>query len=196
MISLPLSPRQFPLSTGGSAQDTSLPSGAVELVDLTAKPRFGIKGPGSSAWLEGYGITLPPVNRIGTHGDLRVLRLGGEDFLLIDGELDMLTARWNNATAPRGYWSWREEGWAWMRLSGPAVDAIMARLCALDPRAGRFCEDEIAQTRVAQLEAVLVRAGERFDVFFDIAATAFFVRTVILAAKQAAGERTSREKHR
>jgi sarcosine oxidase subunit gamma len=56
-------------------------------------------------------------------------------------------------------------------------------------------EDEIAQTRVSQLEAVLVRAGEGFDVFFDIAATAFFVRTVILAAKQVAGERTSREKH-
>lgn len=196
MISLSPSSRQFPLSAGGSAEDIGLPSGAVELVDLTAQPRFGIKGPGSSAWLKGCGITLPPVNRIGRHGDLRVLRLGGEDFLVVDGELDTLTARWNNATGPRGYWSWREEGWAWMRLSGPAVDGIMARLCALDLRAGRFCEDEIAQTRVAQLEAVLVRAGEGFDVFFDIAATAFFVRTVILAAKQAAGEGTSREKHR
>ncbi|UDL92042.1 hypothetical protein LGH82_12860 [Mesorhizobium sp. PAMC28654] len=196
MISLPLSLRQFPLSTGGSAQHISLPNGAVELVDLTAEPRFGIKGPGSSAWLEGCGITLPPVNRISGHGDLRVLRLGSEDFLVVDGELDALTARWNNTTGPRGYWSWREEGWAWMRLSGPAVNGVMARLCVLDLRAGRLHEDEIAQTRVAQLEAVLVRAGEGFDVFFDIAATAFFVRTVILAAKQAAGERTSREKHR
>lgn len=196
MASLPLSRRQFPLSTGGSAQDISLPNGAVELVDLTAEPRFGIKGPGSSAWLKGCGITLPPVNRISGHGDLRVLRLGSEDFLVVDGELDALTARWNNTTGPRGYWSWREEGWAWMRLSGPDVNGVMARLCALDLRAGRLHEDEIAQTRVAQLEAVLVRAGEGFDVFFDIAATAFFVRTVILAAKQAAGERTSREKHR
>lgn len=187
MVSLSAFARQFPLSSGGSAQDTRLPVGAVELVDLTAEPRFGIKGPGSSAWLKGCGITLPPVNRIGRQGGLRVLRLGSEDFLVIDGELDTLTARWNNATGPRGYWSWREEGWAWMRLSGPAVDGVMARLCALDLRAGRLHEDEIAQTRVAQLEAVLVRAGEGFDVFFDIAATAFFVRTVIVAAKQVAG---------
>jgi sarcosine oxidase, subunit gamma len=196
MISLSPLSRQFPLSAGGSAQDISLPSGAVELIDLTAEPRFGIKGPGSSAWLEGCGITLPPVNRIGTHGGLRVLRLGSEDFLVVDGELDTLTSRWNNAASPRGYWSWREEGWAWMRLSGPAVNGVMTRLCALDLRAGRLREDEIAQTRVAQLEAVLVRAGDGFDVFFDIAATAFFARTVILAAKQAAGETTSREKHR
>jgi sarcosine oxidase subunit gamma len=195
VVSLSPFSRRFPLSAGGSAQDTRLPSGAVGLVDLTAEPRFGIKGPGSSAWLEGCGITLPPVNRIGTHGGLRVLRLGSEDFLIVDGELDTLTARWNNAAGPRGYWSWREEGWAWMRLSGPAVNSIMARLCALDLRAGRLREDEIAQTRVSQLEAVLVRAGEGFDVFFDIAATAFFVRTVILAAKQVAGERRSREKH-
>ena len=52
MVSLSPLARQFPLSTGGSAQGIGLPNGAVELVDLTAKPRFGIKGPGSSAWLK------------------------------------------------------------------------------------------------------------------------------------------------
>ena len=91
MVSLSPFLRQFPLSAGSSAQDTRLPTGAVGLVDLTAEPRFGIKGPGSSAWLEGCGITLPPVNRIGRHGGLRVLRLGSEDFLIVDGELDTLT---------------------------------------------------------------------------------------------------------
>ncbi|WP_292373741.1 hypothetical protein [Mesorhizobium sp.] len=39
--------------------------------------------------------------------------------------------------------------------------------------------------------------GERgSDVFFDIASTAFFIRTVTAAAKLAAGDTTIRENHR
>ncbi|WP_192254427.1 MmgE/PrpD family protein [Mesorhizobium silamurunense] len=51
----------------------------------------------------------------------------------------------------------------------------------------------VAQTRV---EAVLVRSEGGFDVFFDIASTAFFIRTVAAAATLAAGDATIRENHR
>ncbi|TIR58730.1 MAG: hypothetical protein E5X22_17980, partial [Mesorhizobium sp.] len=182
-----LAMRTFPLSPDGSAAEAVLPNGQLIVTDLTARSRFGIKGPGSSAWLEAQGLALPPVNRIARQGGVRLLRLGSEDFLAIDdiagGAVAKLVAAWQAEKGSRGYWSWREEGWSWMRLSGQSAEAVMARLCALDLRPGRFADDEIAQTRVANLEAVLVRSEAGFHVFFDIASTAFFIRTVDAAAK-------------
>ncbi|MDG4888050.1 hypothetical protein EOA60_01940 [Mesorhizobium sp. M1A.F.Ca.IN.020.06.1.1] len=196
-----LAMRTFPLSPNGSAAEAVLPNGQLIVTDLAARSRFGIKGPGSSAWLEAQGLSLPPVNRIAIQGGVRLLRLGSEDFLAIDdigagGAAAKLIADWQVEKDPRGYWSWREEGWSWMRLSGQSAEAVMARLCALDLRPARFADDEIAQTRVAHLEAVLVRSVGGFDIFFDIASTAFFIRTVDAAAQLADGDTTTRENHR
>ena len=181
-------PRIFPFQPGGAADGTTLPSGRISLVDLTDRPRF--KGPGSAAWLTAAGIPLPSVNRVGTHRGLKVLRLGGEDILLTaeggDAAFDEIRTAWNPDSAPKGYSSWREEGWAWMRLSGPALDPVLARLCALDLRRGHFGDDEIAQTRFAGVETVLHRADDAFALFFDITASAFLARAVAATDKHCA----------
>jgi sarcosine oxidase, subunit gamma len=178
--------RTFPLSPGGPAEGVALPSGGVDLVDLTAAPRMGLKGPGSSAWLAAQGVVLPAVNRIGWQDGMRVLRLGTEDLLVTGEGCPALAERWRASEGPRGYWSWREEGWAWMRLSGPLAGETMARLCAVDLRDEKMPDDVLVQTRVAQLEAVVVRDAQSFEIFFDIASTAVFVRTVAEAARRAA----------
>jgi sarcosine oxidase subunit gamma len=173
---------------GGAADGTPLPSGAIALTDLTAAPRFGLKGAGSADWLAANGIPLPAVNRIGVCQGMRVLRLGNEDILLLaednDEPLAELVCSWHSETTANGYSSWREEGWAWMRLSGLLVAEAMSRLCALDLRAGQFGADEIAQTRVAGIEAVTFRAETGFDMLFDITASAFFARAVTAVSKQ------------
>ncbi|MER8827840.1 hypothetical protein NKH73_07260 [Mesorhizobium sp. M0938] len=177
----------FPFMPGGSAADTPLPSGAVALTDLTASSRFGLKGGGSADWLAAKGVPLPAVNRVGAYGGMRVLRLGGEDILLLaegaDDALAELSHSWHGAAAPKGYSSWREEGWAWMRLSGAKASEAMSRLCAVDLRAGRFSAEELAQTRVGHIEAVTFRSQAGFDVLFDITASAFFARIVAAVAK-------------
>jgi sarcosine oxidase, subunit gamma len=193
------SPRIFPTSPDGSAAGIALPGGPLTLIDLTAQARFGIKGPGSASWLEAREFILPPVNRLATHRGIKLLRLGREDFLAVAASahdaLAELTAAWNAEAGQRGYWSWREEGWCWMRLSGSRTHEVMARLCALDLRPGHFADDEIAQTRVAHLEAVLVRAEGGFDIFFDIASTAYFIQTVAVASNLAGDETISRGAH-
>ncbi|TGV52334.1 hypothetical protein EN803_40220, partial [Mesorhizobium sp. M2D.F.Ca.ET.160.01.1.1] len=75
--------RIYPFMPGGAADGTKLVSGAVALSDLIDKPRFGLKGGGSAAWLAAQGIPLPAVNRMGEHRGMRVLRLGNEDILLL-----------------------------------------------------------------------------------------------------------------
>lgn len=189
--------RVFPFSPQGAAADTPLPAGPVVLTDLTARRRFGLKGQGSAAWLAAQGVALPAVNRIGRHEGMLVLRLGREDIVVLAEDvpeaLDRLTETWRSDAGPRGYSSWRDEGWAWMRLSGPQAEDAMASLCAVDLRVGRFGSDEIAQTRVGAVEAVTFRHGGGFDMLFDIAASAFFARAVAAASRHDAGGITRNE---
>ncbi|MBZ9765387.1 hypothetical protein LB535_14925 [Mesorhizobium sp. CA10] len=178
--------RIYPFMPGGAADGPELISGAVVLSDLTDRPRFGLKGGGSAAWLAAQGITLPCVNRIGEHRGMQVLRLGNEDILLLAedaGEtLAEVKAAWQAATAPKGYSSWREESWAWMRLSGPELAEAMRALCALDLRPQKFGPDDVAQTRVGHIEAVTFRSPTGFDILFDITASAYFARAVAAVA--------------
>jgi len=175
---------------GGAADGTPLAAGSVALTDLSAAPRFGLKGAGSADWLAAKGVPLPALNRLTLYRGMRVLRLGKDDIVLLAESNGQLLAElmntWRSDTAPKGYSSWREEGWAWMRLSGPRLAEAMSRLCALDLRPDRFASDEIAQTRLARIEAVLFRSETGFDALFDITASAFFARAVAAIAKQSA----------
>lgn len=183
----------YPFMSGGAAAGTALPTGALTLTDLTALPRFGLKGAGSADWLTRRGVSLPDVNRCADHGGLRVLRLGRED-ILVTGEddpaaLHAIAEAWHADAGAKGYWAWREEGWTWMRISGSGADAAMQSLCAVDLRTGRFASDAIAQTRVAHIEAVTLRSPTGYDVFFDITASAFFARAVAAVAKTGGHDR-------
>lgn len=181
----------FPLSAAGSAQGTTLPAGPLTVSDLTAKPRFGLKGAGSLAWLEAAGAPVPGFNGIADWRGLRVLRLGREDFLLLGdqgGDLAALRGEWESTTGARGWSSWREEGWAWFRLDGPALPEAMARLCALDLRPEAFGNTAIAQTRVGGIEAVLFRTGPAFDILFDITLTATMARILAATTHDLTGE--------
>ncbi len=177
--------RLFPFAPGCAAADLPLPSGRIALNDLTTKPRFGIKGPSTANWLASQGLDLPAINHVGMHDGMRVLRLGSDDVLFLAEDaasaLGRLVDTWNKADGVRGYSSWREEGWAWMRLSGPDAGALMARLCTMDLRPEHFGPDRIAQTRAASIEAVVARSGDGFDILFDISLAAFFARAVGIA---------------
>ncbi|RUV23697.1 hypothetical protein [Mesorhizobium sp. M7A.F.Ca.MR.245.00.0.0] len=189
----------FPFMAGGAAHGTKLPIGAVTLSDLTATPRFGLKGGGGAAWLTAHGIALPAVNRIGAHHGMRILRLGNEDILLLaEGAAEALAelkAAWANDAGAKAYSSWREEGWAWMRLSGPHAPQAMERLCALDLRADQFGVEDITQTRVGHIEAVTFRSQAGFDVLFDVTASAYFARTAAAVARHCTDFLTDTEGH-
>jgi len=172
----------FPLSPDGAAAGTKLPNGALTLSDLTGSPRFGLKGAGSAIWLRRQGAPLPEVNHLLDWQEMRVLRLGREDIVLLGSEatvsISALVAIWMADPNPRGFSSWREESWAWMRLSGPGADDAMAQLCAVDLRPGRFGPNQVAQTRVGGIDTVTFRCDGGFDFLFDITATAHFANTI------------------
>lgn len=182
--------RVFPLEDGGGAADRAPLLGdrhGLRIADRTAWARFGIKGPGSADWLEAAGIALPEANRIGLLPGLVVLRLGRNDVVLLsrDGRPDAVSAlrqKWQEAAGQRGHSSWREEGWAWLHLDGPALDGALARCCAVDLRPP--VTDRIAQTVFAHVDAVVFRRDDGADILFDIAATG----SVLASLRQDGGQ--------
>ena len=176
----------YPRDPGGAAEGLALPTGPLAVADLTAVPRFGLKGAGSAGWLAAQGAGLPGVNGIAEWRGMRILRLGREDLLLLAegaaGALAQTNADWEAEAGPRGWPSWREEGWAWVRLSGPATGEAMARLCALDLRPAAFGDERIAQTRFGGVEVVLFRSGACFDILFDITLTAHVIGLIATVA--------------
>lgn len=176
----------FPFQAGGAAEDAAHLLGdraGLCVTDRTHWSRFGLKGPGSADWLSDEGILLPDFNRFDTDRGLTVLRLGGNDIAFLgeaaqSDEIAALRARWGAASGPKGYSSWREEGWAWLNLDGPALEYALARCCAVDLRPGRFDPDTIAQTRFAHVDAVVMRRDGAAEILFDIAASATVLRTI------------------
>lgn len=165
-------------------------TGPVILRDLTACARFGLKGPGADRWFEGQG-ELPAINRWIARDGARLLRLGERDLMVLADPaapepVHALRAAWE--AGGLGHSSWREETWAWLRLSGPAAFDVAARLSAVDLRPRAFGPNLILQTCFAHLDAVLLRSGHEkevgLDILFDIAATAQVVRDIAGAIRR------------
>lgn len=174
--------RTNPFDAGGAAEDASLVSGAVTLRDFSQTPRFGLKGRGSVAFLQSQGYAVPEINEIAND----VLRLGSEEIVVLNAADDLYT-RWEAASAPKGYYSWREETWAMMHLTGPYLIDLMSKICPIDLSDSAFTVGQIAQTRVGYVEAIIWRNdrdGMGFDILFDIAATAFFANAVAIASAE------------
>ena len=177
----------WPLSRGGAATDMRPLLAAhseLQIADLTPLPRFGLKGPGAAEWFSAQGFDLPQVNRHARQNGVTLLRLGGRDIMALADpgapeNLSAFVSRWQ--AAPQGHSSWREETWAWLRLTGPAASNVMSRLTAFDIRDTAFAPDAIAQTRVAKMDMVLLRTEAGFDLLFDIASTAQVIHDVDLA---------------
>lgn len=163
----------------------------IVLFDLTAYDRFGIKGRGARDWLGSKGLEPPTlVNTMApTSRDLGLVRLGAEDFLVLSrpdvqsGSLAALRAEWEaDERRPKGFDAWRDEVWAWFHLCGDGVSQLLAKTCPVDLHRDRFQVSCVAQTRVAQMDCVIVRTDRAqehgFDLFFDVASSEFMLRSI------------------
>ncbi|WP_095200383.1 hypothetical protein [Mesorhizobium carmichaelinearum] len=164
------------------------PVGAQENVvfDCTQTGRFGLRGPGTLAWLEEAGLSAPEaVNTALTLAcGTSVLRLGQQEVLLAappgdsGARLRELRKAWQDSALPaKGYDAYRDEGWAWFVISGPTAPALMRRISMADLRPESLKPGDLAQTRALHLDAVVARfdhfGAVSYDIFIDIASAAF-----------------------
>ncbi|MEZ2331372.1 hypothetical protein AB6802_16765 [Mesorhizobium sp. RCC_202] len=156
------------------------------VLDCTGTERMGLRGPGTMDWLAAEGRAAPDVvNKAITLPDgISVLRLGQQEVLLTappgaSGErLRNLRRAWRESAVPaKGYDAYRDEGWAWFVVSGPAAPALMRRISMADLRPESLGHGQVAQTRALHLDVVIARLDRfsaiSYDIFFDIASAAF-----------------------
>ncbi|WP_027054652.1 hypothetical protein [Mesorhizobium erdmanii] len=156
------------------------------VLDCTQTERFGLRGPGTMDWLGEAGLSVPQaVNTALTLPcGTSVLRLGQQEVLLAappggsGTRLHALRKAWGDSElAAKGYDAYRDEGWAWFVISGPAAPALMRRISMADLRPESLKPGNLSQTRALHLDAVVARFDRfgaiAYDIFFDIASAAF-----------------------
>ncbi|WIX33948.1 hypothetical protein QO259_04580 [Salinicola sp. JS01] len=134
------------------------------LIDLSALPRFGLRGPQAAAALTERGYRLPEApNRCLVQGDgTRLARLSATEYLLLGSLADAgrhvsETAQVWTTPAPGCYPLPRQDSHAWLALTGADGAAVMAKLCGVDLDAEVFRQGHIAQTSVARTDAIVIR---------------------------------------
>ncbi len=137
------------------------------LVDLSPLPRTGYKGRGALDWLRSQGVQVPEENNralVQPDGSV-ACRLAPSELLLLGpldgapGLVDELDAAWPGPDAGTGaYRVPRPDTNLWFALTGSDADAMFSKICGVDLRTSHFPNLGIAQTQVARLSGIVVRA--------------------------------------
>ncbi|MBX6323094.1 MAG: hypothetical protein IRY94_14800, partial [Rhodospirillaceae bacterium] len=142
----------------------------LALVDLSPLPRTGFKGAGTIDWLAEQGLAIgADSNRAYPQADgALAARLSPGEILLLDG----LAGAGALVTRLEGAWRWGEErprrpigypvpradSHCWFAVSGVQAPTMFAKICGVDLRPRKFSEGAIAQTSVAKMSAIFIRA--------------------------------------
>ncbi|THD75221.1 MAG: sarcosine oxidase [Bradyrhizobium sp.] len=139
---------------------------SIEIFNLSFLPRSGFKGGGTLSAMQARGLTFEnQPNRAFRQDDgtLCLVLAATEVFLLgsLGGNntrLEELETTWHIEDAKGSYLMPRCHTHAWFALEGDRVPEMLAKLCAVDFRPSVFGDLSIAQTSVARLNSIVLRA--------------------------------------
>lgn len=173
-----------------------MPTTQLVILDLSGQPRLGFKGRGTLAAMQKRGIVVEnQPNRAFPQADgaLCLVLAASEVFLLgmrggDDSGFAKLEADWSIEDGERTYPMPRRHSHAWFAIQGEAAPDMLSKLCAIDFRPHRFDDLTIAQTSVARLTAIVLRAdvGEllTYHVLADSAAAVYLLSCLRDAAEE------------
>jgi sarcosine oxidase subunit gamma len=153
-----------------SAADEVTQAKRMGLADLSVLPRTGFKGTGTVEWLTSQGLKIGADSNIAyrqSSGELAA-RLAPTEIFLVDD----LAASGRLITQLNGAWAWtaerprkligypmpRAESHAWFAVTGEKSAAMFAKICGVDLRPQHFAVGRIAQTSLAKMSGIIIRA--------------------------------------
>jgi sarcosine oxidase, subunit gamma len=165
----------------GGANETEA-ARRMALADLSVLPHGGLKGRGTVEWLTAQGLTIAADSNKAYRqpGGELAARLAPTEIFLLDslagsGSLiNRLTDAWQwapNAPRPQqGYPTPRQDSHAWFMVTGSNAPEMFAKICGVDLRPAHFLIDAIAQTSVAKMSAIIIRADLGSTIAYHVCA--------------------------
>ncbi|MBV5325420.1 MAG: hypothetical protein J0626_09220, partial [Rhodospirillaceae bacterium] len=194
-----------PLSFGGTREAELASARRLALADLSVLPHCGFKGKGTAEWLTAQGLNIGPDSNkaYGQAGGESAARLAPTEIFLLDSLagtgalMARLNAAWKWAeAAPRpqqGYPLPRQDSHGWFMLAGEFAPEMFSKMCGVDLRRDRFADGSIAQTSLAKMSAIIVRADRKgkdgrvhaaYHVLADIASAEYLWSCLMDAGKE------------
>jgi sarcosine oxidase subunit gamma len=198
-----------PLHFGAGREVELTAARCLGIADLSVMPHGGFKGKGTVEWLTAQGLSIGPDSNkaYAQAGGELAARLAPTEIFLLDSLagtgalLQGLDAAWQwAANAPRpmqGYPMPRQDSHAWFMVTGEFVPEMFAKMCGVDLRRDRFAEGSIAQTSMAKMSAIVIRADRRgrdghvnaaYHVLADIASAEYLWSCLMDAAAEFDGK--------
>ncbi len=170
------------------------------IADLSGMPRLGFKGRGTLPAMQARGLKLenkPNHAFLQNDGSLCMVLAASEVFLLsaLNGDKNgfaELENNWRIEDNEKTYPMPRRHSHAWFALQGDAVPELFSKLCAVDLRPQAFGDLNIAQTSVARLNAIVLRADTGglplYHLLADSAASSYMLTCLKDAAEEFGGK--------
>lgn len=192
-----------PISYGGAAEVEADRASRMGLADLSVLPRTGFKGAGTVDWLTSQGLVIGGESNVAYRqtGGEWAARLAPNEIFLVDGLagagvlVNRLNQAWNwGAESPRkaiGYPMPRQDSHAWFMVSGKAAPDMFAKICGIDLRLHKFALGRIAQTSLAKMSGIIIRADlgdiPAYHLLADVASADYLWSAVLDAMKEFEG---------
>ena len=151
---------------GGGLEAEVEQAQSLAICDLSALPRAGFKGREAQSWPAAQGLVISPDNNMSLVQDdgALVARLADSEVLILSdlacesGLCAAITQAWSPDPDPGVYPVPRGHTNCWFMISGGHADALFAKLCGVDLRPHKFPLGAIAQTSMARLNGIVIRA--------------------------------------
>ena len=171
---------------------------ALAICDLSTLDRSGYKGPGALDWLRAQGVRIGDDDNVATRQEdgTLVARIAPTEALILGdlfggGPSATLAAAWSLDTVPGTYKVARATANAWIAVTGEHGAAMWSKICGVDLRPAKFADGAIAQTSIARLNGILIRADLgttlSYHLLADSAAASYMWRSILDAMDEFAG---------
>ena len=166
---------------------------ALNITDMSALARYGVKGPQAEKWLLSHGVAVPKNANswVLNANETLVMRLGLTEFLIEDqfgGQTcNKLLA---DTTRVAGVYKVPHVDASYL-LAGSGVLDLFSELCALDLRETALADKDLVMTQVAGISATVLRQalnGETvYRLWCDGTYAAFMTHTLAEIAVELGG---------
>ena len=192
------------LSAGASAEEEAALARELGIADLYALRRGGYKGWANAEYLAKHGLEAGAATNEASNlaypqadGSL-IARLAASEVLILgnlDGgcaALDVLEPAWSMEAGVGAYPVPRPDTNGWIAITGRHAGALFAKICGVDLRPQKFANHRVAQTSLARLNSIVVRADlgntPSYHLLTDCAATVYMWDCLHDAAAEFAGK--------